>query len=242
VYKTQLEQKCFIVEGNIGAGKSTFLKMMSAYLDVQLVYEPTHAWQHVGGDQNLLEKFYTDTPRWAYTFQSYAFVTRVRAQEEHAKKNPFQTQVLERSVYSDRYCFAKNCYELGFMTDLEWQLYQEWFSWLVDAYTKKPDGFIYLQTSPEVCHERLIKRNRHEESAVPFEYLKKLHDKHEQWLIAKEGVAPYLKNVPVLVLKCDNEFELNKQEQEKHIAHIVEFFDKNFGLMPGQKNGTELSL
>ena len=46
-----------IVEGNIGAGKSTFLKMVNDYLDLQIVYEPHEQWQDVGGE-NVLDHFY----------------------------------------------------------------------------------------------------------------------------------------------------------------------------------------
>ena len=241
------EQKCFILEGNIGAGKSTFLKIMRGYLNVQIVPEPHEKWQKIGdSDENLLEKFYNDTPRWAYTFQSYAFVTRVREQEEYAKKNGYPVQVLERSVYSDRYCFAKNCFELGTMTALEWKLYQEWFSWLVDNYTVKPSGFIYLGTDPEICYKRLLKRNRKEEAEVPLSYLEKLHNKHEEWLVKKENVAPYLKNIPVLILECNNDFEHSKPEQEKHIEKIISFFATYniFNIDGRQKNqgATRISL
>ena len=104
------QQRCFIVEGNIGAGKSTFLKMLKQYLNVQIVLEPHEKWQNIGDGHNLLDQFYNDPKRWAYTFQSYAFVSRVVAQQEHAKVNPFSMQILERSVFSDRYCFARNCY------------------------------------------------------------------------------------------------------------------------------------
>src|SRR5579885_2375693 len=175
------QQHCLIVEGNIGAGKSTFLKMIQDFLDVQLIYEPHQQWQNVGGE-NLLERFYSDTKRWAYSFQTYAFVTRIREQEKYARKNPHAIQVLERSVYSDRYCFARNSYESGQMTSLEWKLYNDWFEWLVDTYTTKPTGFIYLKTDPEVCFERMHKRNRSEESQVPLAYLRQLHNRHEDWL------------------------------------------------------------
>ena len=221
------QQKCFIVEGNIGAGKSTFLRVLQQYLNVQMVFEPLEKWQNVGGTENLLEKFYVDAPRWAYTFQTYAFVTRILAQEEHAVVNKYPVQVLERSVYSDRYCFAKNCFELGTMSALEWKLYQEWFTWLVDNYTTKPSGFIYLRTDPTVCHQRLLKRSRHEESVIPFEYLQKLHDKHEDWLIHKKDVAPYLKDTPVLVLDCNKEFEADPASMEEHVEKIAMFFMEN---------------
>lgn len=42
---------------------------------------------------------------------------------------------------------------------------------------------VYLRSSPEVVYERMKERARSEESFVPLEYLKQLHDLHENWLI-----------------------------------------------------------
>ncbi len=217
------EKKSFIIEGNIGAGKSTFLRMLDRRLPVQIVYEPLDKWQTVTGEESLLDRFYQDTQRWAYTFQSYAFVSRVVEQEQHMKKNPHMRQVLERSVYSDRYCFAKNCFEMGTLSEIEWNLYKEWFEWLVEGYTTRPDGFIYLQTDPKICFERLQKRAREEEAAVPLSYLESLHNKHEEWLLKKEGVADYLVDTPVLVLDCNNDFEHSSNRFEHHLEKIAEF-------------------
>jgi len=227
----------FIVDGNIGAGKSTFLRMVEQYLNVHVVYEPHEKWQKVIDGENLLEKFYQDTPRWGYTFQSYAFITRVMEQEDHAcKYADIPVHILERSVFSDRYCFAQNCYELGLITALEWKLYKEWFSWLVGRYVRKPNGFIYLRTDPKVCFERLIMRDRQEESAVSLEYLQRLHDKHEKWLVHKEDVDSSIKEVPVLCLNCNKDFEHTKAEQEKHVESIVNFIGQYYTIY--QRDGS----
>lgn len=216
-------QRNFIIEGNIGAGKSTFLRLIADRLPVQIVYEPHTKWQNVDQKENLLEKFYKDTKRWAYTFQSYAFITRVIEQQQKARENKFGIQVLERSVYSDRYCFAKNCFETGLMTELEWNLYCEWFEWLVELYATRPTGFIYLQSSPDVSFDRIKMRGRQEESSVPYSYLEQLHTKHQDWLIEKKGVAPYLVDTPVLVLNCDQDFENNPELLNAHITEIARF-------------------
>ncbi|OQA36309.1 MAG: Deoxyadenosine/deoxycytidine kinase [Candidatus Dependentiae bacterium ADurb.Bin331] len=219
------------LEGNIGAGKSTFLKIVEKTLAIQAIFEPHTKWQQVGGSENLLEKFYAEPQRWAYTFQTYAFVTRVVEQESFARKSLFPVQMLERSVYSDRYCFAKNAFEQKNMNALEWKLYQEWFSWLVDGYAATPAGFIYLRTSPEICYERLKKRNRSEERNVSLDYLSTIHEKHERWLIGREDVLGSEKEVPILVLSVDQDFEHDQQQQDNLVEQIAAFFDINYHLI-----------
>ncbi len=220
-------KKCLIVEGNIGIGKSSFLKLITERLDCQVVFEPHEKWQNIGKSGNLLQKFYEDTPRWAYTFQSYAFLSRVMQQEEQVLRSHHEHLVFERSVFSDLHCFAKNCFELGTMTELEWDLYQEWFSWLVGHHVIIPAGFIYLRGTPEVCMARLKQRNRHEEVGVPLSYLELLHQKHEDWLIHKKGVADNLINVPVLTLDRNTDWNQQESEKDRLIDQVCEFFKVN---------------
>ncbi len=42
-----------------------------------------------------------------------------------------------------------------------------------------PDYFIYIKTNPEECYRRIKERARETEDLIPFEYLQKLHQKHE---------------------------------------------------------------
>jgi len=226
--KKSEKSRLLIVEGNIGAGKSTFLRIIKENLACQIVYEPHEQWQDISGKGNLLDNFYVNPERWSYTFQSYAFITRTLAQKISAKKNPYSTQILERSVFSDKYCFAKNLYESGKMSDLEWTLYQEWFGWFFADHVQKPDGFIYLRTTPNTCYNRLKKRDRSEEKALPLAYLQQLHDKHENWLIHKKDLDFYVQDVPVLILECNKEFETDLVQKNSLIKKIVDFFDIDY--------------
>jgi deoxycitidine kinase len=116
------------------------------------------------------------------------------------------------------------------MSPLEWEIYKNWFSWLTESRMEKPSGFIYLQTDPEMCYERLLKRNRSEEAGVSIDYLKKLHERHEKWLIQKEELYPTLKNVPVLVLDCNHEFESSKARQQELINDIATFLSTQYNI------------
>ena len=61
-------KKIYALEGNIGAGKTTILKLLGKHFkDVELVEEPVKEWQNLGG-MNLLDSFYSDPQRWGFLF------------------------------------------------------------------------------------------------------------------------------------------------------------------------------
>ena len=74
-----------------------------------------------------------------------------------------------------------------------------------------------------MSYERLLKRARSEETGVPVSYLQRLHAKHEDWLIHKQGLEAGILETPVLVLNCDKEFESNAVEVEKHVKSVESF-------------------
>lgn len=192
------------VEGNIGAGKSTFLNIMSdGQLELQdiveIVPEPVDEWRRVknGGDEpiNLLDRFYQDPKRYAYTFQHYVLLTRME-KDRLSRASPKPLRILERSIFSDRMVFVRAMHEAGFMGDLELLVYDSWFAMeIAQDRELAPDGFIYLKARPETCIKRLRTRNRSEEAGVDAAYLENLHEKHESWLhFGARHLNEYLKD------------------------------------------------
>jgi len=177
------------VEGNISAGKSTFLKLIqgsdSLQDKLQVVPEPVEMWQAVGASRvNLLMEFYKAPERFAYTFQNYVFLTRV-VQERNSYTSPHLHRLLERSVFSDRMVFVRAVHASKHISDTELAIYDGWFDpVLATLPTLVPNGFLYLRASPETCHRRLKKRAREEETTVGVDYLTELHGRHEDWLYA----------------------------------------------------------
>ena len=204
------------VEGNIGAGKSTFLKKLQNDLSSNVLFEPCDKWQNINGF-NALEKFYSDIKRWAYSFQLYAFLTRTESilqQIESINLNKLDKKnffIAERSIFTDRYVFAKTCYENGYMEDLEWNMYTTWFEWTIARQPQCiiPNGIIYLETTPEKSYQRIMHRGRGEEKKIALSYIEKLYENHSNWLIAKKNIDDRIKEIPVLVLNCNQEFENN---------------------------------
>ena len=207
----------YFLEGNVGTGKSTFLRKLQEIADVHIILEPVDEWvntKNSNSGKNLLEEFYANQERWAYTFQSIAFRTRIN-NLLMAPKN--KTKVIERSVFTDRNVFAKTCYENSKMSEIEWRDYMSWFDWLTESFDVKPKGYIYLRADPEVSYERIKIRNRGGEESIPLDYLKTLHEKHDDWLLKEKNV---------LVLDVNEDFKNNIDKLSDMIQKVLMFIKK----------------
>ncbi|XP_032508997.1 deoxyguanosine kinase, mitochondrial isoform X1 [Phocoena sinus] len=231
------------IEGNIAVGKSTFVKLLTkTYPEWHVATEPVATWQNVqaAGTQNastapslgnLLDMMYQEPARWCYTFQTFSFMSRLKVQLEpfpekllEAKK---AVQIFERSVYSDRYIFAKTLFENGSLSDIEWHIYQDWHYFLLQEFASRLrlHGFIYLQAAPQVCLKRLHLRAREEEKGIELAYLEQLHAQHEAWLVRKTTplYSEALLNIPVLVLDVNDDFSEEVTRQEVLMKRVNTF-------------------
>jgi len=201
------------IEGNIACGKSTFTRMLSSHIDAEFVQEPVEEWIKTTDRKgvNILDKFYKDPHKWAFPFQMNTFITRIR-KISNIPNN--KLCFVERSVFTDKYCFAKNLYETGFLDDIEWDLYCSWFDWLTNTFKVRPCAYIYLRTTPTVSFNRLIKRSRNEECAVTQDYLTELYQKHEDWLTGKESV---------LTIDVTEDFEHNPSRFNTILEQVKSF-------------------
>eukprot|EP01138_Halocafeteria_seosinensis_P016510 gb/GECG01016841.1/.p1 GENE.gb/GECG01016841.1/~~gb/GECG01016841.1/.p1 ORF type:complete len:463 (+),score=60.27 gb/GECG01016841.1/:1-1389(+) len=151
----------------------------------------------------------------------------------------------ERSVLSDRYCFAANCRRSSLFQEIEWRVYCDWHNFLLKAFDGlRLDGLVYLRTSPQTCLGRLQKRARSEESSVGIEYLTQLHRRHEDWLIERKVGKDH--KLPILVVDADKEFETDPKRAEEILKKMRQFVEqiKSVRKRNAEKNaklGTETS-
>lgn len=75
-----------------------------------------------------------------------------------------------------------------------------------------------MRTSPDVVYQRMLKRNREEERSVSLDYLRSLHEMHENWLYHK---TMFSCPAPVFVLNADLDKSVIKKEYEKYEDNIL---------------------
>lgn len=176
------------LEGNIGAGKSSFLKILKQNLSdkAEFIDEPVDEWLQIKNNknENLLEVFYQDKKRWAYTFQNIAYITRMKRIIDIMQTTSKSIIFMDRSLEGDLNTFTKMLKEDGDIDNLEWSAYKKWNTMFTDLIGKNiQTRHIYLRCTPEIAYERISKRARNEENSIPFEYIKQLHLYHDNWLL-----------------------------------------------------------
>ena len=207
------------IEGNIGSGKSTLVQELRQKLGKEMNFldEPVEEWLKLKDEtgKSLIELFYADKKRYSYTFQNYAYITRMRKLME---TKPDDINITERCVLTDKHVFAKMLTEDGFMSTLEDKMYNDWF----DIFEKFAtiDLVIYLKTEPKICNERIKTRAREGED-IPLDYLDRLHQYHERWInnIDREKV---------LILDGNTDFNENPDIFIKQIYDFIQMYVYNF--------------
>ena len=182
------------LEGNIGAGKSTLLEKLVDHFagdpTIQFLREPVNVWEGIrdNAGETILQKFYKDPTKHAFSFQVMAYASRLSALTQLLKENPqCKVVICERSLDADRHIFAKMLHDDGAMSDVEYQIYQMFSS--AETSAMKLDGIVYLDTEPDACFARVANRGRDGEEGISLDYLYRCREYHEMWFSAdmREG-------------------------------------------------------
>jgi deoxyadenosine/deoxycytidine kinase len=217
------------LEGNIGAGKTTFLSLLKERCGVRALFEPMFDTpKNADASENLLKLFYDNPSRWGLTFQSYAFLKRTSSYLEAIKQGVLESGItmMDRSVYSDCHCFARNIYDQEKMTPFEWEIYRRLFDWVTGYFLPYPDGIVYLKVSPSTCQRRIKVRGRDEEKSIPISYLDAIGTRHDEWLMVGGGLGDQVCDVPVLVLNGELDFEHDPKVFQQFSENIMAFVER----------------
>ena len=105
-----------VIAGNIGAGKTTLVKILSAKMGFTPFYEPHE-------ENPYLADFYDDMKSWSYHSQVYFLTRRLKIHKELLQAKGSVVQ--DRSVYEDARIFAQNLFLQGDMSALDYHVYQD---------------------------------------------------------------------------------------------------------------------
>ena len=155
-----------VVEGSIGAGKTTLSTMLARDFNAELVLERF-------ADNPFLEKFYKDPVHYALPVEMTFLMDRYQQLKSMLPARDLFTDFILGDYFIDKcLLFSKNN-----LAPDEFALFRNVFD-AVATNLPKPDLILYLYTKPDRLLRQIAKRNRPFEKDITFEYLSDIQEKY----------------------------------------------------------------
>lgn len=188
-----------VIEGPIGAGKTSLAKRLAASFGTELLLE--------GPEENpFLERFYQNPRQAALPTQLHFLFQRARQLKDMCQTDMFcPVRIADFMMEKDKLFARIN------LDDDELRLYEQVYAQLtIDVPT--PDLVIYLQAPAEVLMERVARRGIDYESNIQLDYLQRL----------SEGYIQFFHNFTASPLLIVNAAEIDLINNDKDYNVLLE--------------------
>jgi len=160
--KYPCKYRMVIIEGNIGAGKTSLARRINNDYSSHLILERF-------ADNPFLPKFYQDPDRFAFPLEMSFLADRYT----QLKKELIDPDIFAPFIVADYYFMKSLIFAANTLTGDEYNLYSQLFH-LMYSSLPKPDLYIYLHQDAENLLTNIWNRGREYESAITADYLKKI--------------------------------------------------------------------
>lgn len=204
-----------VIAGNIGAGKTSLTNLLAKEFDYQPYFESVD-------DNPYLADLYSNAELWSFHTQVYFLTTRFRAHKliQRLVRDERKTCIQDRSIYEDRYIFARMHNESGLLKPREFSSYISLYDQMTEFLTP-PDLLIYLQKSSETLLDNIKRRNRSYEVAMDPAYIVSLNNYYDDW------VASYSLGAKVIVPSDALDF-VNRPGDAAYVLDLVASASRQF--------------
>jgi len=155
-----------VIEGCIGAGKTSLAEMLAAEFNAELILE-----RFV--DNPFLAKFYKDPTHYAFPVEMTFLIDRYQQLKSLLSKRDLFTDLVIADYFIDKCAiFSKNNLQQD-----EYNLFLKGYE-IITGFLPKPDILVYLYNTPENLLKNIAKRGRDFEQDIQAEYLAKIQDNY----------------------------------------------------------------
>ena len=192
-----------VVEGCIGAGKTTLTKMLAQDYNAELVLERF-------ADNPFLPKFYKDPLHYSFPVEMTFLMDRYQQLKSLLSARDLFTDFVIGDYFIDKcIIFSKN----NLLTD-EYNLYKNVFD-TISSFLPKPELILYLYNDTEHLLQNIAARGREYEKDITAEYLNNIQDSYISYF--KQHA-----NIPILLLETAKLDFVKNAEDYEQIKRILE--------------------
>jgi deoxyadenosine/deoxycytidine kinase len=151
-----------VIEGNIGAGKTTLAQMISKRYQAKLVLEQF-------ADNPFLPKFYENQEQYSFPLEMAFLAERYnQLNRELSHFDLFSPFTVSDYFFMKSLIFAQNTLQPD-----EYNLYRQFFNIIYDK-MPKPDLYVYLHKDADLLLKNIAQRGRTYEANITKDYLEKI--------------------------------------------------------------------
>lgn len=155
-----------VIEGNIGAGKTTLATRIAEQFNGRLILERF-------ADNPFLPKFYQDPDKYSFPLELSFLASRYKQlNEELGSQDLFKAFTVADYYFMKSLVFASST-----LKGEEYNLYRQIF-YIIYSSLPKPDIYVYLHIAPERLLENIKKRGREYEKSITEAYLRKIQESY----------------------------------------------------------------
>jgi deoxyguanosine kinase len=155
-----------VIEGNIGAGKTTLASRISDQFNARLILERF-------ADNPFLPKFYDDPEKYSFPLELSFLADRYKQMKEEL----VEQDLFKSFTVADYYFMKSLVFAASTLTGDEFNLYRQIF-YIIYGSLPKPDIYVYLHLRPERLLMNIEKRGRNYEKSITAEYLQKIQNNY----------------------------------------------------------------
>lgn len=200
-----------VIEGNIGAGKTTLANKLANEYNAKLIVEQF-------ADNPFLPKFYKNQDRYSFPLELSFLADRYN----QIKNEVFNLDLFHSFLIADYY-FAKSAiFAQNTLKEDEYRLFRQIFDIVFES-MPKPDLYVYLHANTEKLLRNIKKRGRDYEQEITPEYLEKI----------KNGYFHFFKQItsfPVLIIDVDNIDFVNNNDHYQLLKEALFKTDYKLGI------------
>jgi deoxyadenosine/deoxycytidine kinase len=191
-----------VIEGNIGAGKTTLASKISSDFNARLITERF-------ADNPFLPKFYNDPDKYSFPLELSFLAERYRQlKEELASQDMFSAFSV-----SDYYFMKSLIFASSTLGGDEYTLYRQIFN-IIYTSVPRPDLYVYLHADTSRLLENISTRGRDYEKSITAEYLKRIQDGYFSFFRQNVGMRYLILDINAI------DFVNSKRDYDLVIEHI----------------------
>ncbi len=193
-----------IVEGNIGAGKTTLCTKLAEHFNAKLILEQF-------ADNPFLPKFYENQGKYAFPLELSFLASRYHQLKHDLSQ--FENNTPNSFTVADYYFMKSLIFAKNTLPTDEYKLYKNIFD-IIYQMLPKPDLFVYLDVRVDNVLLNIKKRGRDYEKNMSATYLDKIERGYFEFFEMKH-------DFPVLILDTNNIDFVDKHSDYKKLVEAI---------------------